>query len=322
METCNQNHKRDFAIILSILFHILLFLFLFYKIKEQFDENQIEQPQQNNNPIFLSQDLASQVDAAPESPQQEKPLETEPKISEPVDFATQLIPPEQEIAQIEDVQEIEQAEETTELQDDVSMQELTDKIKPTPQFNELAEELKKFEEFKEAEKKLEKQEIKPVRKRTRKSILPTHENMPTIPNVKDYAQEELKTNYFKMVGNSTQADMKYLSYQQKILTFFERAFAALYVGKTLGIPKHEYDRLSQGVIIEIAIDVNKNGTVKWCVARSNLTKLNECLEHAMQYAAPYPDIPKHFNLEVFSLRTKFPIGLQHSGKGLMQVYPT
>lgn len=333
MENCKQNHKRDFAILLSILFHVLLFLFIFYKIKKQLDEEpELSKP---NNPIFLSQDLASQVEQTlPENDEVEKPKEPAPeKIIEPLDLSTQLVNNEN-TEKLDNNKEIETQEMELEAQTQYKIEEASE-IEQI-ELNELTEELKKFEEFKQAEKLLEKEKTERIKKtvneklltkqikkqRIRRSILPSNNDMPTIPNVIDYLNEELKTNLFKMDGNNAEVNIKFLSYQQQILNFFERAFSALYVGKTLGIPKYEFDQLSRGIVIEIIIDINSDGTVKWLHVKSTLSKFNECIEHALQYAAPYPNIPKNFNMEVFRLKTKFPMGLQRSGKGLMQVYPT
>ncbi len=136
-------------------------------------------------------------------------------------------------------------------------------------------------------------------------------------------KNDLKTNLFKMISdNGGNSDIKYLSYQQTILNFFENSFTALYVGKTLGIPKQEFDQLALGIVIEMSIHINKDGTVQWMHIRSRSPEFNKCIEKAIENAAPFPPVPKHFNIDIFRLRTKLPMGLQRSGKGLMQVYPT
>lgn len=345
MENCNRNHKRDLAIIVSILLHIVLLLFLFYSLHEHLNEETNQKKDEYSKPIFLSQDLASQVN---ETNKKEEPVKPQEEINE-MELSSQInennieekdtteysepdvdeIKPEEQMSFDEPLESLNQDIETqNEPKQDINpLQELETKeiIKELPKEIEKDEIKEQLEQSKIEEVKKPVNEIitQQIRKRYRRSIMPSRENMPIIPHIIDDMKNDLKTNLFKMISqNPNQSDIKYLSYQQSILNFFENSFTSLYVGKSLGIPKHEFDQLALGIVIEMNVHINKDGTIKWMHVRSQSPEFNKCIEKALENAAPFAAIPKQFNMDVFYLRTKLPMGLQASGKGIMQVYPT
>jgi len=282
MEIYEKNIKRNLSIIISILLHLLLFSFLFYKLEKEIKK--IRNFEENK-------DILSYI---------------------PIHNIPQKILNEQE----------QQPNIENNVKNDSKPKE---EIKKEIELKQDKFITKQNLKIKNNESKKIKHEIKKVKniqyKKIRRSILSQIQPNQTFPNIAQYVKQEIQNELIQTLGEKPNSDFRHIGYQEKIMKMISDAFIALYSGKQLGVPKHEYDLMVRGVLIEIRISINQNGALNLVDVISPATEFNNCLKEAIKYAAPFPRIPKHFNTDIYNIKTRINTALNMYGSGIMHVYP-